>query len=151
MSKTLSHFDARGNAHMVDVGAKDVTERVAVAGASVIMQPATLTLIKDKKALVVDVRDLPELQAKGLAHYHAWAFATVRQLGAAAELMVRYLTWLGEQPAEAIAAYDLISQGAKTFILKAARAVNSKKPFDPAATFDEWARAWDTAMRVLAQ
>jgi len=96
-------------------------------------------------------RDLPELQAKGLAHYHAWAFATVRQLGAAAELMVRYLTWLGGQPAEAIAAYDLISQGAKTFILKAARAVNSKKPFDPAATFDEWARAWDTAMRVLAQ
>jgi hypothetical protein len=31
-------------------------------------------------------RELPELQAKGLAHYHAWAFATVRQLGAAAEL-----------------------------------------------------------------
>ena len=29
----------------------------------------------------------PMLQDKGLAHYHAWAFATVRQLGAAAELM----------------------------------------------------------------
>ncbi|HET9990575.1 MAG TPA: DUF1839 family protein [Kofleriaceae bacterium] len=96
-------------------------------------------------------RDLPDLQARGLAHYHAWAFATVRQLGAAAELMARYLAWLGGQPAEAIAAYDTISQGAKTFILKAARAVNSKKPFDPTATFEEWAAAWDTAMRVLAQ
>jgi hypothetical protein len=29
--------------------------------------------------------------------------------------------------------------------------VNSKKPFDPSATFEEWAGAWDTAMRVLAQ
>jgi cyclic pyranopterin phosphate synthase len=61
MSKTLSHFDARGNAHMVDVGAKDVTERVAVAGASVIMQPATLTLIKDKKAAKGDVLAVAQL------------------------------------------------------------------------------------------
>ena len=26
--KTLTHFDERGNAHMVDVGAKDITERI---------------------------------------------------------------------------------------------------------------------------
>ena len=32
-------------------------------------------------------RELPELQARGLPYYHAWAFATVRQLGAASELM----------------------------------------------------------------
>ena len=61
MSKTLSHFDARGNAHMVDVGGKDVTERVAVAGASVIMQPATLALIKDKKAAKGDVLAVAQL------------------------------------------------------------------------------------------
>ena len=61
MSKTLSHFDSRGNAHMVDVGAKDVTERVAVAGASVIMQPATLALIKDKKAAKGDVLAVAQL------------------------------------------------------------------------------------------
>jgi hypothetical protein len=93
--------------------------------------------------------DLPMLQDKGLAHYHAWAFATVRQLGAAAELMARYLEWLGGDHATAIAAYDQISQGAKTFILKAARAVNSKKPFDPAPQFAEWATAWSTAMDAL--
>ncbi|HEX9524772.1 MAG TPA: cyclic pyranopterin monophosphate synthase MoaC, partial [Reyranella sp.] len=29
----LTHFDDTGNARMVDVGAKDVTERVAVARA----------------------------------------------------------------------------------------------------------------------
>jgi Domain of unknown function (DUF1839) len=98
-------------------------------------------------------RDLPELQAKGLPYYHAWAFATVRQLGAAAELMALYLKWLAPpdagQFAPAVAAYDTISTGAKAFILKAARAVNSKKPFDPTATFAEWAAAWQAAVDVL--
>jgi hypothetical protein len=101
------------------------------------------------------VRDLPELQQKGLAHYHMWAFATVRQLGAAAELAALYLRWLvggdAGQFAPAAAAYDTISAGAKSFILKAARAVNSKKPFDPSASFDEWTRAWDTAIANLEE
>ena len=92
--------------------------------------------------------DLPALQAAGLAQYHAWAFATVRQLGAASELMARYLEWLGGHD-DAIAPYDAISTGCKTFILKAARAVNSKKPFDPSPLFAEWATAWDSAMRAL--
>jgi indole-3-glycerol phosphate synthase len=37
----LTHFDEQGNARMVDVGDKDVTERVATARASVVMQPTT--------------------------------------------------------------------------------------------------------------
>ncbi len=43
----LSHFDAAGNAVMVDVTAKPATERVAVASARVLMQPATLALIEE--------------------------------------------------------------------------------------------------------
>ncbi len=42
----LSHIDARGRAQMVDVGDKQVTERVAVAGATLVMKPATLKLIQ---------------------------------------------------------------------------------------------------------
>jgi len=42
----LTHFDDRGGAIMVDVGAKAETERVATAAGSVIMQPATLQLIQ---------------------------------------------------------------------------------------------------------
>jgi cyclic pyranopterin phosphate synthase len=42
---TLSHVDARGRARMVDVGAKAVSERVATAGARVLMRPATLARI----------------------------------------------------------------------------------------------------------
>ncbi len=41
----LSHLDAAGHAVMVDVTAKPVTERVAVASARVLMQPETLALI----------------------------------------------------------------------------------------------------------
>ena len=42
----LSHIDESGKARMVDVGAKDITERVAVAGCEVHMQQATFDLIK---------------------------------------------------------------------------------------------------------
>lgn len=96
-------------------------------------------------------RDLPMLQDKGLAHYHAWAFATVRQLGAAAELSALHLRWLdAERHARAAAAWDRISQGAKTFILKAARAVNSRRALDASPYFDEWTQAWQTAREALS-
>jgi cyclic pyranopterin monophosphate synthase len=57
----LTHFDERGNARMVDVGDKDVTERMATAKASVVMQPATLALIRDKKAAKGDVLAVAQL------------------------------------------------------------------------------------------
>ncbi|BBL72754.1 cyclic pyranopterin monophosphate synthase MoaC [Methylogaea oryzae] len=41
----LTHFNAAGAAHMVDVGAKNATERLAVAEGSIDMLPATLDLI----------------------------------------------------------------------------------------------------------
>ena len=42
----LSHLDGRGRARMVDVGAKAVTERVAIAAATVRMKPSTLARIR---------------------------------------------------------------------------------------------------------
>jgi cyclic pyranopterin phosphate synthase len=42
----FSHIDASGKARMVDVGSKEVTERVATAGCEVHMQQATLDLIR---------------------------------------------------------------------------------------------------------
>ncbi len=41
----LSHFNAAGEVHMVDVGDKDVTRRTAVAEGWIVMQPATLERI----------------------------------------------------------------------------------------------------------
>lgn len=51
----LTHLDALGNAHMVDVSGKDVTSRSATAKARVIMLPATLALILEGKAAKGDV------------------------------------------------------------------------------------------------
>lgn len=45
MDQKLSHLDAKGDAHMVDVSEKPVTSRQAVAGGVVRMQPTTLALI----------------------------------------------------------------------------------------------------------
>ena len=51
----LTHLDAEGNAHMVDVSDKHVTSRSATAKARVEMLPATLTLILEGKAKKGDV------------------------------------------------------------------------------------------------
>ena len=51
----LTHFDQAGQAHMVDVGAKPPTARVAVARGSIRMQAATLALIRDGNASKGDV------------------------------------------------------------------------------------------------
>jgi cyclic pyranopterin phosphate synthase len=42
----LTHFNQSGEAHMVDVGAKAVTHRIAVAEGRIVMQPETLKLIE---------------------------------------------------------------------------------------------------------
>jgi cyclic pyranopterin phosphate synthase len=55
MTKELTHFDADGQAIMVDVGAKAATKRRAVARGAVTMQPATLQRILDRTVEKGDV------------------------------------------------------------------------------------------------
>lgn len=55
MTTPLTHFDAQGQAHMVDVGAKPTTHRVAVATGRITMQSATLALIESGAARKGDV------------------------------------------------------------------------------------------------
>ncbi|KFJ10791.1 molybdenum cofactor biosynthesis protein C [Delftia acidovorans] len=52
---SLTHFDAQGQAHMVDVGAKPATHRIAVAEGRITMQPATLAIIQGGTAKKGDV------------------------------------------------------------------------------------------------
>jgi cyclic pyranopterin phosphate synthase len=51
----LTHFDKKGAARMVDVSAKAVSERIAVAKGSVLMKRATLDLVRNGKAKKGDV------------------------------------------------------------------------------------------------
>jgi cyclic pyranopterin phosphate synthase len=54
-SSPLTHFDAQGQAHMVDVGGKASTHRVAVATGAIQMLPATLALVQSGTAKKGDV------------------------------------------------------------------------------------------------
>jgi cyclic pyranopterin phosphate synthase len=55
MTSPLTHFDAKGDAHMVDVSDKDVTARVATAKGAVLMAPGTLALVREGRAKKGDV------------------------------------------------------------------------------------------------
>ncbi|MFU8822886.1 cyclic pyranopterin monophosphate synthase MoaC [Yoonia sp.] len=55
MTTGLTHFDASGQAHMVDVSDKAVTDRIAVAEAHITMTAATLALITEGRAKKGDV------------------------------------------------------------------------------------------------
>ncbi|GGH56061.1 cyclic pyranopterin monophosphate synthase MoaC [Frigidibacter albus] len=58
---TLTHFDAEGRAHMVDVSDKAVTDRVAVATGCVVMAPETLALVTAGTAKKGDVLGVARL------------------------------------------------------------------------------------------
>jgi cyclic pyranopterin phosphate synthase len=62
----LTHFNAHGEAHMVDVGGKAETHRVAVAEGRIRMQPQTLALIREgghKKGDVLGIARVAAIMA----------------------------------------------------------------------------------------
>jgi cyclic pyranopterin phosphate synthase len=66
MNKKLTHIDQEGHAHMVDVGEKPETSRIAIAKGEVKMLPDTLALIRDgvlKKGDVLSVAEIAGIMA----------------------------------------------------------------------------------------
>jgi cyclic pyranopterin phosphate synthase len=63
MSSALTHFDTQGQAHMVDVAAKEVTHRVARASGVIRMKPQTLALIAAGHAKKGDVLGVARIAA----------------------------------------------------------------------------------------
>ena len=59
----FTHFDAAGQAHMVDVAGKDVTRRVARAAGRIAMEPATLARIRSGTAKKGDVLGIARIAA----------------------------------------------------------------------------------------
>jgi len=109
--------------------------------------------------------DLASLSEEGLEVYHQWAFATLRQLGAAFESVALCLSWIeqssieqlsieqGQEPtpelSPAVEAFSAISDQAKVLLLKAARAVNRKRALDAGEDVKAMAEAWQRGMDVL--
>jgi cyclic pyranopterin phosphate synthase len=66
MSRKLTHLDSQGQASMVDVSAKPAVRREAVATGKIVMQPATIRLIREnglKKGDVLCVARIAGIQA----------------------------------------------------------------------------------------
>lgn len=64
--QTLTHFNTSGQAHMVDVGAKSETHRIAIACGTISMLPTTLALIQQgnsKKGDVLGIARIAAIQA----------------------------------------------------------------------------------------
>ena len=59
----LTHFDAQGRAHMVDVGGKQETHRIAIATGRIRMQPATLETIEQGHSKKGDVLGIARIAA----------------------------------------------------------------------------------------
>lgn len=63
MSDPLTHFDSTGQAHMVDVGDKAETRRIAIATGRISMQPATFAAIRAGSAKKGDVLGIARIAA----------------------------------------------------------------------------------------
>ena len=64
---SLTHFDAQGQAHMVDVGGKPGSHRIAVACGRIDMEPGTLAPIQSgssKKGDVIGIARIAGIQAR---------------------------------------------------------------------------------------
>ena len=94
-------------------------------------------------------RDLPALLAGTEEDYHAYAFATVRQCGAAFELAKSFVEWIADSPcAHVETAVESLGRqvvGAKTLLFKLAR----RRTFDPTLEIEQLGKDWDTAMAAL--
>jgi hypothetical protein len=93
--------------------------------------------------------DLPALLDGANADYHAYAFATVRQCGAAFDAAKSFVEWLSSpgSPDGRAAAEPLGRQvnGAKTLLFRLAR----RRVFDPAPAIQQLAADWELAMHAL--
>ncbi len=93
-------------------------------------------------------RQLPVLLEGGPDDYHAYAFATVRMVGAAFELAGSAVEWMhGPDAAAAIGAMTQIVDGCKALGFRLAR----RRPFDPSPMLGTLAAAWEDALGALVE
>ncbi len=89
--------------------------------------------------------DIPELQGDASA-YHRYAFATLRQCGAAWEVASSFLSWLdagGEAHLTSANGFATLAEESKTALFRLARAAASGRPFDPTPAIESMAAVWD--------
>lgn len=123
---------------------------VALARAHLARQPLTNPLERMAKRLE---EDLEWLQRQGLEVFHRYAFGTLRQCGANAELAATFAAWLGQatgtDTSEAQANLHQVSAGMKSVEFLLARAVRGRSG-SWVHSFAALAGAWEAALVHLA-
>ncbi len=93
-------------------------------------------------------RELPGLLAGDLEAYHAYAFASVRMIGAAFELSASNAEWLlGDGAAQATEAMQSIIDNCKVLSFRLAR----RREFDPAPVIESLSVAWSRSLDALTE
>jgi len=95
------------------------------------------------------LEDLEQLKQEPLDTFHAYAFATLRQIGACYELTSTYLRWLDDALTPVAESFGAMSETAKSLQFKAARVVHAKKATDLTPMLDELQSSWDASMEGL--
>jgi hypothetical protein len=123
---------------------------VAILQRHLARRPAQNPVAAFRTRFLEDVRGLKEREAEA---FHGYAFATLRQCGAAYELAQSHLAWLnarGEEGlVEAEAAFGILASQAKTLQFKTARAVLLKREVDLTPMLDAMESAWEGALGAL--
>ena len=96
-------------------------------------------------------QEVEQLGEHGMGYYHLWAFGSVRQAGAAFELVAAHLDWLASCGHDVGSAepFRTISTTCKSLILKGARTAATRRVFDTAPASDKMSRAWDEGMESI--
>lgn len=100
-------------------------------------------------------RDLEWLKSEPIEMFHRYAFATVRQAGSGFGLTASFVRWLSEQGEHglepAAAAFERLSNTAKTVQFKLARMANLKRDVDITPLLETMEEAWDEGMTRLVE
>lgn len=96
-------------------------------------------------------RQLADLAAGDLAHFHAWAFGTVRQAGAVADLLSHWCRWIDKQDGceRAASGFAAIAGAMAAQQFRLARLPGGGRPHDFAAALSRCAPMWDVAHAEL--
>ena len=111
-------------------------------------RPATNPVQRFRKRLDEDIE---WLRAEGIATFHQYAFATLRQFGSAAELTGSLCAWLaanGEPTSDTSREWDELASTAKTAQFQLARVVSGRE-IDVDAVLDTMEHGWERAMGSL--
>ena len=117
--------------------------------------PSVNPFSRYRSRFLADLEAMPDLDAD---HFHAYAFANCRQIGASFELAAAHLDWLGAADGDrpnigdlvpAVEEFAALSASAKSLQMKAARRALAKRAVDPTADLDTLESAWDRAFAHL--